>query len=433
DGMPGGIPTARKAPAGTAALLTFKLDPELLFRRFEELMGTLLPGTETRLEPLLASALQTAGLDLRADFFEALGDEASLVLFAPAMIAAPPDWVMLVKVRNEERAEGLLAKVETMLERAGARIEFRPTEVGDGIPARRILLKGVPILPPTLAIHHGWMVCVSRPNLITEAVDKWGSDPEATLAGGSDSFQKTLRGLAGGESGNISLLAWLNLRLIVPLAFTATAGMIPPGFADTGYAPGADEIAPFFSGAAIAVRHDNRAVTLDTFSPFGVLIPGGIAGILAVQRFSRDMEGMIPGMGGRAGVAQNLNNQAWGVAKESGRTATDYQTALKLARAAVRLAPENAFYLNTLGVASYRAGEYEQALAILGKANRLNQKTGNYNPATDLLFLAMAHFQLGHSEAAHDYLRQSKELLQKVRDEELAGFLEEASRLIAPL
>ncbi len=437
DGLPGGIPTARKAPAGTAALLTFKLDPELLFRRFVELTGTLLPGVETRLEPLAAAGLQRAGLDLRADLFEALGDEASLVLFAPAMIAAPPDWVMLVKVKNEERAAGLLDKVETMLGNADAPIEFRPTEIGDGIPARRILIKGVPILPPTLAVHHGWMVCASRPNLITEAVDGWGSDPQATLAGGSEAFQKTLRGLAGGESGNISLLAWFNLRQIVPLAFTAAAGMIPPEFADAAYAPGADEIAPFFSGAAIAVRHDNRAVTLDTFSPFGVLIPGTVAGLLALQRFSRDMDGMIPGMGGRIGAAQNLNNQAWSIAKEPGRPDSDYRTALKLARAANRLESENAFYVNTLGVALYRSGDFEQAIEILGKADTINRSAGGggplYNPATDLLFLAMSHFQLGHSEQAHEYLERSKELLKEVRDEELAGFLEEASRLIAPL
>jgi len=437
DGLPGGIPTARKAPAGTAALLTFKLDPELLFGRFVELTGTLLPGVESQLEPLAAAGMKQAGLDLRADVFEALGDEADLILFAPAMIAAPPDWVLLVKVKNEERAAGLLDKMEAMMGRTGARIEFRPTEIGDGIPARRILLKGVPILPPTLAIHHGWMVCASRPNLITEAVDQWGSDPKATLAGGSEAFQKTLRGLAGGESGNISLLAWLNLREFVPLAFTAAAGMIPPQFADAGYAPGPDEIAPYFSGAAIAVRHDNRAVTLDTFSPFGVLIPSGVAGILASRRFSRRMGGMVPRVAPAGDAAQNLNNQAWAIAKEPGRMKGDYQKALNIARAAVRLEPGNAFYLNTLGVALYRAGEFEEAIETLGKADELNRNSGGggplYHPATDFLFLAMAHFQLGHSEQAHEYLERSKELLKDVPDEELAVFLEEASRLIAPL
>ncbi len=283
DGFPSGIPTVRHVPAGTAALMTFKLDPQILFDRVKEVMGTLLPGTENRVEPLLAASLQRSGLDLRGDLLEALGDEVSLVLFAPPVPVAPPDWVVLVKLKDEQRAQGLLDKLEPLLVEEGIGVRFHPLEIGDGIPAQRILIEGLPLLPPTLAIYHGWLVCASRPKLIPESVDQWGRDPDATLARGSDSFNRCLRGLVNGKGRCICMLAWLDLHQVVPLIFTAAVGMIPPEFADTAHAPGPDEIAPFFSGAAFAVRHDDRTVTFDTFSPFGVLVPSGIAALFLAR------------------------------------------------------------------------------------------------------------------------------------------------------
>jgi len=283
DGFPAGIPTVRHVPAGTAALMTFKLDPQILFDRVKEVMATLLPGTESRVEPLLAAGLERSGLDLRGDLLEALGDEISLVLFAPSAPMAPPDWVVLVKLKDEERAQGLLDKVEPLLAQDGIAVRFHPLEIGDGIPAQRILIRGLPLLPPTLAVYHGWLVCASRPKLIPESVDQWGRDPAKTLTRGSDSFNQCLRGLVNGQGRSISMLAWLDLHQVVPLIFTAAVGMIPPEFADTAHAPGPDEIAPFFSGAAIAVRHDGRTVTLDAFSPFGILVPSGLAALFMAR------------------------------------------------------------------------------------------------------------------------------------------------------
>ena len=54
-------------------------------------------------------------------------------------------------------------------------------------------------------------------------------------------------------------------------------------------------------------------------------------------------------------------------------------------------------YLNTLGVAYYRTGRFEQAVEMLNKAVRTNEKGGN---AWDFLFLTMAYHQLGQTALA---------------------------------
>ena len=75
---------------------------------------------------------------------------------------------------------------------------------------------------------------------------------------------------------------------------------------------------------------------------------------------------------------------------------SDYERGLRLARTACRLEPDSGFFLNTLGVAQYRAGLAAEALATLTRSNALNKEK---EPA-DLAFLAMAHQRLGHSAKA---------------------------------
>jgi WD40 repeat protein/tetratricopeptide (TPR) repeat protein len=54
-----------------------------------------------------------------------------------------------------------------------------------------------------------------------------------------------------------------------------------------------------------------------------------------------------------------------------------------------------------LGAACYRAGQFQEAVQRLDGALRAS---GKYDPSTPQLFLAMAHFQLGHVGKAREYL-----------------------------
>jgi len=94
--------------------------------------------------------------------------------------------------------------------------------------------------------------------------------------------------------------------------------------------------------------------------------------------------------------AQHYNILAWRLA--TGPVALrDPERALALARKAVALTPGRAMYLNTLGVAQYRAGQYAEAIATLEKS--LAAAKGE-SDAFDLFFLAMAHHRLGHADQA---------------------------------
>ena len=54
--------------------------------------------------------------------------------------------------------------------------------------------------------------------------------------------------------------------------------------------------------------------------------------------------------------------------------------ALRLAEAACRLEPKHGYYVNTLGVAQYRAGQYAEALATLTRSEPLNTAAGIPDP-----------------------------------------------------
>jgi serine/threonine protein kinase/WD40 repeat protein len=123
-------------------------------------------------------------------------------------------------------------------------------------------------------------------------------------------------------------------------------------------------------------------------------------------------------------LAQELNESSWETVSVPGREHSEYERALRQAQAACAV-QKNALILNTLGVAYYRAGRFEDALATLADADRLN--TGLYSRATDLLFMAMAHHQAGRSEKARDLLAQGRPLF---ANDDFHGFLDEAEALI---
>jgi Flp pilus assembly protein TadD len=87
-----------------------------------------------------------------------------------------------------------------------------------------------------------------------------------------------------------------------------------------------------------------------------------------------------PGAGGRCDpehstalelepdYATAANNFAWLLATCPREKFRDGPRAVALARRAVRLEPHNGTYWNTLGVAHYRAGEWQSAQYTLGKS-----------------------------------------------------------------
>ncbi len=98
-----------------------------------------------------------------------------------------------------------------------------------------------------------------------------------------------------------------------------------------------------------------------------------------------------------------LNDQAWKLLTgPEGRR--DPVRALDLSKRAVTRQPNDAALLNTLGVAQYRNGLYQDAVVTLEKSLALGK--GSHD-AGDLFFLAMCHAKLGQPKQAKDCYEQA--------------------------
>jgi serine/threonine protein kinase/cytochrome c-type biogenesis protein CcmH/NrfG len=92
------------------------------------------------------------------------------------------------------------------------------------------------------------------------------------------------------------------------------------------------------------------------------------------------------------------NCLAWLLATTADKKLRDPKRAVASAKMAVEMDPKKGGYRNTLGVAHYRNGEWNEAIAALDQSIRLSD--GGTGTGTDFFFLAMAHLQLDDQENA---------------------------------
>jgi serine/threonine protein kinase/WD40 repeat protein len=126
-----------------------------------------------------------------------------------------------------------------------------------------------------------------------------------------------------------------------------------------------------------------------------------------------------------------LNNLAWLLATCPDIKLRDPGRAVELAVRSCQGTPLEGYAWNTLGVAHYRAEDWQAAVAALTKSNELYS---GRQLAFNAFFLAMAHWHLGHKDEARTWQKQAVQWMDKnrPRDEELRLFRIEASELIRP-
>ncbi len=122
------------------------------------------------------------------------------------------------------------------------------------------------------------------------------------------------------------------------------------------------------------------------------------------------------------------NNLAWLLVSRGQSLPHDVVLAVELAKKAISLKPALAEYWNTLGVAHYRAGDLNAAVAAFTESMRL----GSGGDAHDWLFLAMARWRQGQRDAAKDwYARSLNEIETSAEhDPELIRFRDEAASVL---
>jgi len=129
-----------------------------------------------------------------------------------------------------------------------------------------------------------------------------------------------------------------------------------------------------------------------------------------------------------------INGMCWKLLRLPGRPLADYQKALHYSEEACQLEQKNAIYLNTLGVAYYRVGNYEKALGILQRSDQINKTQFHGSVPGNLAFLAMTQQQLGHAKEAQAEFQRLRDQLKDprwARHAEAQDFLREAEALLA--
>jgi tetratricopeptide (TPR) repeat protein len=136
----------------------------------------------------------------------------------------------------------------------------------------------------------------------------------------------------------------------------------------------------------------------------------------------------------RPGSPSICNHLAWLYATGPEKI-RDARAAVALAERAVELQPGEWSYRDTLGLAYYRAGRIEDAMAALEKSLAGNSPA---DQTLDLYFLAMCHCRLGDANKAKEYVDRAMAAHEhyatsrtKEEAEELGRFRAEAQTLLA--
>jgi tetratricopeptide (TPR) repeat protein len=106
----------------------------------------------------------------------------------------------------------------------------------------------------------------------------------------------------------------------------------------------------------------------------------------------------------------------------------DPREAVALLSKCVMGVPDSSLYWQSLGVAHYRAGDWQPAIASLDKSADL--KSGG--DAQDGFYLAMAHWRAGNADDAREWFRRADELMNQRGGENqvIANLRAEAAKLL---
>jgi tetratricopeptide (TPR) repeat protein len=149
----------------------------------------------------------------------------------------------------------------------------------------------------------------------------------------------------------------------------------------------------------------------------------------ARQRFEETLQIQQSVYPGNPSTLRTMASLARMLATASDVKVRDPRRAVELANKLVEATPKEAGRWNTLGVASYRAGNYKNAITALEKSETLAPER---YLAHNALFLAMAHWELGQREQARTCYDQAVAWMEKNRsgDPDLLQWRTEAARLL---
>ncbi|MGQ0614048.1 MAG: hypothetical protein ACT4PV_09955 [Planctomycetaceae bacterium] len=289
EAMPGGFDAPSLAPHNASAFVGVKFDAALLVERFRELLSVLLPGVDAQLDAGLDAFSREMGVNLREAILPAFGDELAMFVHPPQGLMGLPDWVVTLKVRDEAKFQRLIDAALREMEGQGVRVN---REIAERAADFALAFPEVPMVAPVCALREGRFLAASNTRTLKAFLEAPRADGFRALARDSAVFSKVTRGLTGGGTERLVAFAYLDLKQLVPLAQVGLM-FVPETMVDRSQAPDAGLMTGFFSGLALGVQRDGDALTIDTFSPLGLLLPGAGAGVVYAEQEARRRRAMI--------------------------------------------------------------------------------------------------------------------------------------------
>jgi serine/threonine protein kinase/Flp pilus assembly protein TadD len=109
----------------------------------------------------------------------------------------------------------------------------------------------------------------------------------------------------------------------------------------------------------------------------------------------------------------------------------DSTIAVRLAKRAIEMAPENWIYHSTLGAAQYYAGEYEKAIFTLKHSEKMYAAITQESYPRNIAFISMSLHQLGQHQQAEAALTKLRQMFENGRNADLRQYLIKAEQLLA--
>ena len=283
DAFGGGFPSLREAPPGTGGFLGLRFDPEILKDRMLALVERLAPGLYGEAMEHVSEA-EVGGLNLLQDILPALGSELSLAVSQPKN-GPIPEVILSMEVRDEARFAKLLDQAGAMAAAEGD-ATITALALKDGADGFYLTIPEAPV-QPAFALRNNRLYGAISPLALKNFLYKHAGNPDReTLADTSEVLPTVMEGLTGGRDEVLTALIYVDLKATVPVLYGATAHFLPGAFAEAGIPldaamlPMPETIAGYLSGVALGISSGKEGLSIDIFTPTGIVPMAASAGIL---------------------------------------------------------------------------------------------------------------------------------------------------------
>lgn len=280
DAFGGGFPSLAEAPADTTAFMGVRFDARTLIDRVEKLLVRVAP----RMSADILRELRISGpgeQDLMKDVLPALGSELTITV-SPPRSGAIPNLILSIDVRDAEKFERLLATAKSMVQQEGG-VQIKPLALKGGPEGFVLQIDDAPIQPAFVMRGDRLYGAVSPLTLKGYLYRHLDHEDRQTLATSDGGLPAVVDAVCGGRTDLPTLLVALDLQRAIPFLYDTFAPFLPSALDETGTGldamllPMSETLQPHLSGVAIALSRGKEGISIDLFSPTGLVTVGAAA------------------------------------------------------------------------------------------------------------------------------------------------------------